>query len=914
VRQLQILTHQAKTPTKVDVFVATYDGGPEVPAYHQAQFRKLGYLTFHNNEHNKYRNRERKTVQMKERICYLRLVLHNCHMNPLNLYNQVSVIQVLAFGDVLVPFATRSGHQGPQHHSQKLPPLKARNNTYHDARGDDGADDENVYALVGGDGGGGQQRRDPHDPTPRQGGKHVVLPPISQSPPRRQPQPAAVPPAPTDDYDPQYDAGYPPQQQQYTYQQQQPQQQYDPSGYPQAAPQSYQQQPAPAPALEAQQAGAMNGLVHYRSSAILDFEDLYITKTTTLTAKKAQAVEIEDFDSAKSCKEQLEFLQSNAEKIYDLEGQKVRCIFEEDFDSAKRVKVQMDRLINFTRSGIEAAQKGKPNALRGQPGPNDDHAAAPADSGHDHPHHGKHRGRRRASHTDDAHADDEEEPPRPPPPTDVPSFDEVPVMSKYAQQMAEQAKLKRGSKAGVDEDEDAADADASRDDGDGDDEDAGNDGDDGDGAEDEEAEDDAEAEEEEDEEDEEHSDGDGDESDANVTPVRKQGGGKSHQHSATPPPPPARGSQPRPKRVHERSESSGAPPPAAPHNEDTQIASIAGPPITGFDVETFDEWERDVYFAIQDEASRDANTNEAPADPLETTEGMTDFFSNFGKYATACLFSRRWRLREAAVRIITQFFDTMFKHAIPVNAANAMLNYLDTKGFGLLDSIQTAFISSCEFLTRLVDDKLGGVELASVQPHVQSLLPRLFLRASDTTTKTREEALCTIFVLANSPIGPERVAAAALADPLDQDKRRMPTQNHRTYLCRLLVMQQLLNSHGLSRTISVDALMSKLLLLCLNHQHNEVRDLAVVVTGCIDTSKGQDIMRHLPSVRNPATRAVIEERLAFPGQDDAAEDGEDPTSGDEGRPPNHKSPGAAGGKPPARTKSAKRRPAAAASA
>jgi centrosomal protein CEP104 len=285
---------------------------------------------------------------------------------------------------------------------------------------------------------------------------------------------------------------------------------------------------------------------------------------------------------------------------------------------------------------------------------------------------------------------------------------------------------------------------------------------------------------------------------------------------------------------------------------------------------------------------------------------MTDFFSNFGKYATACLYSRRWRLRDAAVRVITQFFDTMFKHAIPVNAANAMLNYLDSKGYGLLDTIQTAFISACEFLTRLVDDKLGGVELASVQPHVQSLMPRLFLRAADTTTKTREEALCTIFVLANSPIGPERVAAAALADPLDQDKRRMPTQNHRTYLCRLLVMQQLLNNHGLSRTISVDALMSKLLLLCLNHQNNEVRDLAVVVAGCIDSSKGQDIMRHLPSIRNPATRAVIEERLAFPGKDGDS-DAADASADEGGKTPNHKSPEARGGKPPVRGKSAKRR-------
>jgi len=635
----------------------------------------------------------------------------------------------------------------------------------------------------------------------------------------------------------------------------------------------------------------MNGLVHYRSTAIVDFEAFYVEKTTTLTARKAQSVEIEDFDTAKSCKEQLEFLQANAEKIYDLEGQKVRCIFEEDFDSAKRAKTQMDRLINFTRNGIDAAQRGRPNALRGQPGPNDD----PEPPHHGHQQHPPHRRRESAvQEVDDGYPED----PRPPPPTDVPNFDEQPVQSKYAQQMAQQAKHREGHADDEDDDADGEEQEEGE-------EDAA-DNDNGDAA------DDEQEEEEEAEEDAEDDEADDEDSESESPKRRRHSQGK---HNATPPPPPAKGSHPRPKRRHEAvGEIDAVPAASPPHDDATEVAAVAGPPVTGFDVETFDEWERDVFFAIQDEASRDSNTNEAPADPLEATEGMVDFFSNFGKYATACLFSRRWRLRDAAVRVITQFFDTMFKHAIPVNAANAMLNYLDTKGYGLLDTIQTAFISACEFLTRLVDDKLPGVELTAVQPHVLTLLPRLFLRAADTTTKTREEALCTIFVLANSPIGPERVAAAALAEPVDQDKRRMPTQNHRTYLCRLLVMQQLLNNHGLGRTISVDALMTKLLLLCLNHQNSEVRDLAVVVTGCIDSSKGQDIMRHLPQVRNPATRAVIEERLAFPGDGgggngDEDDDDDDVVSGDEGNKKHqHKSPDAGGRKPPGRGKQpAKRR-------
>jgi hypothetical protein len=852
-RQLQILAHQSKTPTRIEVYVSSMHDHPggEVPPYHEARFRRLGFLTFHDNELNKYRNRERKTVQVRESVCYLKLILRKCYLNQFNLYNQVSIIQVLAFGEMLAPFQTRSIHGGGG--ANHLPPLRnerSQFNNHNNAAGGAGApaavpyaDEEDVYSII----------------QPRSPSKHVVLPPLNherrgggRNHPQQQQQqqqryddPPSEPESPARRYEEHNQAIQPSRTRQ---------QQHDTDDH---AYHHQQQQHFQQPA--AQPASTMNGLSHYRSQRILDFERFYVEMTAHLTARKSHAVDVEDFDAAKSCKDQLTFLQSHAEKIYDLENQKIRGIFDEDFDSAKRAKQQMDKLCTFARNSIEAAQAGRAGALIAAPpagaaalsnSAEGDAPSAPTE---------RRQGRQRQREVPAETEADEAPPYDPrPPPQDVENFDEQPVMSKYAMMMAEKAKLNKNAKGAQAADNGADDAEA-RDE------------------EEEEAEEAAASDEEAAGDEEEH---DEDSNDEDGKPKR----GKQQDSKATAAPTPpshSKGGKARPKR-HSTSgnqdpdgdaagEANSAPANPPPANYDEQPAAVTSTPNAAgaFDVESFAEWERDVYFAIQDEASKEGPT-EAPAEPLEANEGMTDYISNFGQYTTACLFSKRWRLRDAAMRVVTQFLGTYYRHAIPVNAANAMIRYLDTKGHGLLDPILQAFMTACEFLTRLVEGRIQDVDLAAVQVHVQGLLPRLLLRACDTSNKSREEAIIVIFVLANSPIGPDRIAAAALADPVDQDKRRMNTQNHRTYMSRLLVMQQLMTSHGVDKTISVDALMNKLLLLCLNHQNNEVRDLAVAVTGCIDAAKGQEVMKYLSMVKNPATRSVIEDKLAFPADEDGA--------------------------------------------
>ena len=82
-------------PTKVEVFILPpgadqqqqqqqqQDGSPPVPS------KRLGYLSFDSNERSGHQARELKSVHVSIDAVALRLVVHRCHVNKLNIYNQV---------------------------------------------------------------------------------------------------------------------------------------------------------------------------------------------------------------------------------------------------------------------------------------------------------------------------------------------------------------------------------------------------------------------------------------------------------------------------------------------------------------------------------------------------------------------------------------------------------------------------------------------------------------------------------------------------------------------------------------------------------------------------------------------------------------------------------------------------------
>lgn len=82
----------AQIPTKVEVFIAPpgadqqqqdSSGAP------QFSYKRLGYLSFDSNERSNHQARELKSVHVSVDAVALRLVVHRCHVNKLNIYNQV---------------------------------------------------------------------------------------------------------------------------------------------------------------------------------------------------------------------------------------------------------------------------------------------------------------------------------------------------------------------------------------------------------------------------------------------------------------------------------------------------------------------------------------------------------------------------------------------------------------------------------------------------------------------------------------------------------------------------------------------------------------------------------------------------------------------------------------------------------
>lgn len=818
--QLQILGHQSKTPTRVDVFVFSLAengyGSHNPPAYHEATWKRLGYLTFSNNEGSKYKSRERKTVPLDTNAYYLKLVLHKNHQNKVNVYNQVGLISVAVLGEVHYAVNAHAPENGqlvlppvrPAHHHQQ--PMEASPRQPQIARQQDIGpppryEEDNVYAMVS-------------------------PPPAA----KKRPQKGALPPIKP------RDPSYP--------------QSRSPNSYPQAG-QTPTHRQAPehvvgqntysegqyendwsAPQIQQgfQQPQSLGGLINYRSQRILEFEGFYLSRTRDLSAQKAQAIQTEDFDAAKAAKEQLVFLQTSADRIYELEQTKIRCIYDEDFEAATMAKTEMDQLsFRATEALTRVAQTGMnlSDALRevqqGQPRNRGRAKPQPQQQSDSVQSSGMNIGTSNPSTIG-------EEPKRH-------AFEDQPVQSKYAQMMAEQAEAKRRQEeVEPTEDPSAVESEptskksvkkreakpSTR--------------------EDDEAESDDEGQRDHDS----SADGSHNDNDPSAEEEDEDEEREEDEEEA------------KPRRTKTSAKPDEVPGEEQPHMNESQEPH--------FDIEHFEEWEKDVYFAIQDETGKE--NPEPPAEPLSRSEPISvDIQSGLGQYTTACLFSKRWKLRDAAIKVVSQFLSLYYtKHASALQIVNAVLKYIDMKGFGLLDPIQQVFFSACEFVTKVIDSRFDGASFSTCQSGVLNVLPRLVLRGGDATPKTREEALTVIFAIAASPIGADRVAMAMLAEPVDHDKRRMNSIPARVHVARLLVMQHLMNNHGLGRTMGVDSLMTRLLVPCLNNSSSEVRDLAVIVVGNIDDAKGPDVLRHLPQVKNPNTRAVIEDRLAHPTSDNEA--------------------------------------------
>ena len=105
VTQIQILSHEHKIPTKVEIFTGMpQEGLPPEPE--NCNLKKLGHLSFDSNERSNHQARELKSVHINTKALLLRFVLQECHMNRLNSYNQVGIVAINIKGEPMNEFSS----------------------------------------------------------------------------------------------------------------------------------------------------------------------------------------------------------------------------------------------------------------------------------------------------------------------------------------------------------------------------------------------------------------------------------------------------------------------------------------------------------------------------------------------------------------------------------------------------------------------------------------------------------------------------------------------------------------------------------------------------------------------------------------------------------------------------------------
>lgn len=229
-----------------------------------------------------------------------------------------------------------------------------------------------------------------------------------------------------------------------------------------------------------------------------------------------------------------------------------------------------------------------------------------------------------------------------------------------------------------------------------------------------------------------------------------------------------------------------------------------------------------------------------------------------GQFPTACLISRRFKLREAALTVLTEaMFDHYRESAADVE--DAVLRFLDHNGYGLQDSIPNVVFAACTFVRLTLFDECQV--LSTVTPSLTALLPRLLTRAADPLPRVRDEALSTISLYTNTnaaPVAP--FLSAVLADPMDKDRRKVPATNPRAQLARLSALKALLSSGRATQGLDgmTTSVIRKLLLPAVNHPNFDVRDLGTTTFHALLENQGITLRESdLAKINNPAIREAV---------------------------------------------------------
>ncbi|XP_022668197.1 centrosomal protein of 104 kDa-like [Varroa jacobsoni] len=97
--RIQILSHQFCIPSAMDIYVGSIGAKSLDMSLQSAKWHHLGEITLADNIHSEYKSRELKSVLVDAVGEFVKLLVHGCHVNKHNVYNQVGIIALNIIGD-----------------------------------------------------------------------------------------------------------------------------------------------------------------------------------------------------------------------------------------------------------------------------------------------------------------------------------------------------------------------------------------------------------------------------------------------------------------------------------------------------------------------------------------------------------------------------------------------------------------------------------------------------------------------------------------------------------------------------------------------------------------------------------------------------------------------------------------------
>lgn len=118
IAQLQILCHESKIPTKIELLVATRENtdidATDCKFDELKTVRRLGYISLDSNEQSGFRAREQKTVNLGSiKASHIKLVLHKCFINKRNASNQVGIVGLSLLSKLIGEKMVKVNHHLP---------------------------------------------------------------------------------------------------------------------------------------------------------------------------------------------------------------------------------------------------------------------------------------------------------------------------------------------------------------------------------------------------------------------------------------------------------------------------------------------------------------------------------------------------------------------------------------------------------------------------------------------------------------------------------------------------------------------------------------------------------------------------------------------------------------------------------